>query len=131
MKNLTTTIVLALILMVSSCANIKKFPVSSVVPAANIAYRTQHDRNGNTQVKITAKNMASPDRLNPPQKMYIVWVTSENQGARNIGQLTNKNAKLAEMVTIIPVKFSEIFITAEDKADISYPSGVEISRIKL
>jgi hypothetical protein len=35
------------------------------------------------------------------------------------------------MKTLVPFKFTEVFITAEDQADISYPTGVEISRINF
>ena len=131
MKNIKTGICLALILMLSSCANISKFPVSTVSPAANIEVRRQQDQNGNTKLTITAKNLAAAERLTPPKKMYVAWIILESNKVRNIGQLNVENAKKAEIKTLVPFKFTEVFITAEDQADISYPTGVEISRIKF
>lgn len=131
MKNIKTGICLALVLVLSACANISKFPVSSVSPAANIEMRRQQDNNGNTEITITAKNLAAAERLTPPKKVYVAWVILESSKVRNIGQLNSENAKKAEMKTLIPFKFTEVFITAEDQADISYPKGVEISRIKF
>lgn len=131
MKNIKTGICLALVLVLSACANISKFPVSSVSPAANIEMRRQQDNNGNTEITITAKNLAGAERLSPPKKVYVAWVILESSKVRNIGQLNSENAKKAEMKTLIPFKFTEVFITAEDQADISYPKGVEISRIKF
>jgi hypothetical protein len=93
--------------------------------------RRQQDSNGNTKITITAKNMAAAERLTPPKKMYVVWVILESSKVRNIGQLNSENAKKAEMKTLVPFKFTEVFITAEDQADISYPTGVEISRINF
>ena len=131
MKNIKTGIYLALILALSACGSVSKFPVSSVNPAANIEMRRQQDSNGNTKITITAKNMAAAERLTPPKKMYVVWVVLESSKVRNIGQLNSENAKKAEMKTLVPFKFTEVFITAEDQADISYPTGVEISRINF
>jgi len=131
MKNIKTGICLALILVLSSCANISKFPVSTVSPAANIEVRRQQDQNGNTKLTITAKNLAAAERLTPPKRIYVVWVILESSKVRNIGQLNSENAKKVEIKTLVPFKFTEVFITAEDQADISYPTGVEISRIKF
>jgi hypothetical protein len=130
MKNIKTGIYLVLILALSACAGVSKFPVSTVNPAANIEMRRQLDNNGNTKITITAKNLASAERLTPPKKMYVVWVILESSKVRNIGQLNSENAKKIEIKTLVPFKFTEVFITAEDQADISYPTGVEISRIK-
>jgi hypothetical protein len=131
MKNIKTGIYLVLILALSACGSISKFPVSAVNPAANIEMRRQLDSNGNTKITITAKNLAAAERLTPHKKMYVVWVILESSKVRNIGQLNSENAKKAEMKTLVPFKFTEVFITAEDQADISYPTGVEISRIKF
>lgn len=131
MKNLKKGIVLVLILALSSCANILKFPISTVSPAANIEIRRQQDQNGNNAIKITANNLAAAERLSPPKKFYVAWVLLESNEVRNIGQLNVKNAKKAEIETLTPFKFTEVFITAEDQADILYPTGVEISRIKF
>lgn len=122
---------LTIVLVLSSCANVSKFPVSSVTPAANIEVQKQHDRNGNTILTITAKNLASAERLSPPRKIYVAWIVLENNETRNIGQLKNKNAKVGEIKTLTPFKFTEIFITAENQADALYPAGEEISRIKF
>ena len=75
-----------------------------------------------------AKNLASPNRIDPSKKNYSVWIVTENNGTKNAGQLINKNAKKATLKTSTPYKFKEIFITAEDQGDYSYPVGIEISR---
>ena len=131
MKNLKTKTLLALVVILSSCAMVTKFPVSIVTPAADIVVSRQHDQNGNVKIKVVARNLASVERLSPPQTVYVVWVVSENDGIRNIGQLKNKNAKTAEIDTLTPFKFTEIFITAESQANMTYPTGIEISRIKF
>jgi PBP1b-binding outer membrane lipoprotein LpoB len=131
MKTLKTLSILALVLIISSCANTAKFPISNVTPAADIVATMNHDKNGNNKITITAKNLAAVERLDPPKSAYVVWIVTEKDGVRNIGKLLNKNAHTTGLETLTPFKFSEVFITAEDQADASYPTGIEISRIKV
>jgi hypothetical protein len=131
MKNIKYISILAMLFIFTSCSTTVKFPTSGVAPAADISATKKEDKNGNFKVSITAKNLASADRLNPPKSAYVVWIVTKTDGIRSIGRLTNKNAKTASIETLTPFAFTEIFITAEDQLDISYPSGVEIARAKF
>lgn len=122
---------LALALFISSCATTAQFPVSSVTPAADILVKMKQDKNGNYIVLITAKNLASAERLDPPKKVYIVWTNTKKDGIRNLGKLNIQNAKTNALKTVTPFKCREIFITAEDREEVTYPSGVEISRVRF
>ena len=131
MKTLKTLTFLALSLLISSCANTTKFPISNVTPAADIVATMNQDNNGNYKITITAKNLAAVERLNPPKSAYVVWIVTEKDGIRNIGKLLNKNVQTTGLETLTPFKFTEVFITAEDQADVIYPAGVEISRTRF
>jgi hypothetical protein len=131
MKSIKNSSLIALLFFLTSCATTVKFPTSIVTPAADITAKKKADKNGNFKVSVTAKNLASADRLDPPQSIYIAWIVTNTEGIRSIGRLTNKNAKTATIETLTPFAFTEIFITAEGQADISYPSGVEIARAKF
>jgi len=131
MKNIKKASFIALSFFLMSCAATVKFPTSTVTPAADIVAKKKIDKNGNYNISITAKNLASADRLDPQQSVYIAWIKTNTEGTRSIGRLANKNAKTAALETLTPFAFTEIFITAEGHAEISYPSGVEISRAKF
>ena len=131
MNNFKLILFVALVLFFTSCVTTAKFPVSSVTPTADIVAKIKNDKNGNSIIEIKAKNLAAADRLTPPKDAYIVWINTDSEGVRNIGRLINNNAKTTVLKTLTPFQFGEIFITAEDSDDISYPSGVEISRVKL
>lgn len=123
--------ILALIgvaVLVASCSSIAKFPVSTTVPAAEITATKKMDRNKNYVIELKAINLAEASRLDPPMKNYNVWIVVDNGTTKNIGQLINKNAKTAVLKTTTPFDVDEIFITAEEKGDLSFPEGVEISR---
>lgn len=128
MKTVKSVLIGALVVLLCSCATAIKFPTSNTAPAADITVAKKQDKNKNFVIEVTAKNLASPDRLTPSKSNYSVWIVTENSGTKNIGQLKNKNAKTATLKTSTPFDFKEIFITAEDEGDNSYPSSFEISR---
>jgi len=131
MKKLKLITWIALAVFISSCATTAQFPVSSVTPAADIVAKMKQDKNGNYKVLITAKNLASAERLDPPKKYYVVWSNTEKEGVRSLGKLIINNAETTSLETVTPFKFTEIFITAEELEDVTYPSGVEISRVRF
>lgn len=127
MKLLINVLSVSVILFLTSCATTAKFPVSSVTPAAEITAKKTQDKNKNYVIEIVAKNLASAERVDSSKKNYSVWFVTDN-GTKNAGQLVIKNAKRASLKTSTPYDVKEIFITAEDQGDYSYPVGVEISR---
>lgn len=128
MKTLKNLIIIAIVAVMTSCASTAKFPISSTVPAAEITAKKKQDRNNNYVIELTARNLAEASRLNPPKNNYSVWVVIDNGSIKNLGQLSNKNAKKAVLETTTPFDVKEIFITAEDQGNLNYPAGLEISR---
>lgn len=128
MKTLKSLILGTLVLFLASCATIVKFPVSNVTPAAEITAKMKQDKNKNYVIEVSAIHLASADRLNPPKNNYVVWITTESNGIKNIGQLSNNNAEKLYFIAITPYHVKDIFITAEEQGNISYPYGTEISR---
>ncbi len=129
MRNIALNMVL--ILLAVSCSSVTKFPVSSVTPAANITAKKKMDKNKNYVIEVTAENMASPDRLPSPKKTYVIWIVTKDEGTKNIGQLKIENAKKATLETLSAFEPKEIIITAEDEGNVSYPKGIEISRVNF
>lgn len=123
-----TIVYAVIVIFLTSCVSTAKFPVSNVVPAAEITAKKKQDRNKNYTIEVTANNLASPDRLNPPKNNYSVWILTLDNEVKNIGQLANKNAKKAVLKAVTPFDVKEVFITAEDQGDNSFPRGMEISR---
>jgi hypothetical protein len=131
MKLFNYFFVLTLFVAFVSCATTAKFPVSSVVPAAEITAKKKTDDNKNNTLEITARNLASPDRLVPAGSNYSIWVVSKGQGTKNVGQLLVKNGNKATFKTTTAFDFDEVFITVENQSDLTYPTGIEISRTKF
>src|SRR5690606_3853109 len=115
----------------NACATTAQFPVSNLVPAADIIAKKTTDSNKNIILTITAQNLASPNRLNPSGNNYSVWIVTKEDEIKNVGRLIIKNAKKSTFKTATPFDFDEVFITVENQGDLKSPTGREISRTKI
>ena len=131
MNPVKTLLILTSILILHSCASTAKFPISSIVPAADISAKKKTDSNKNITLEITAENLASPSRLNPAGKNYSIWIVTKDHGIKNAGQLIIKNAKKSNFKAVTPFDFNEVFITVENQGALKEPTGKEISRTKI
>lgn len=118
-------------MLLSACASKKDFPISNVTPAAKISVSIEKDNNGNHEINLKSKYLTSPERLTPPRKVYIIWLQTESNGLLNLGQLETDSSTKASFKTVTAYEVKEVFITAEDDLAIKYPTGQEISRLKL
>ncbi|MCU7549284.1 hypothetical protein OCK74_09160 [Chitinophagaceae bacterium LB-8] len=118
----------SLMLLLNSCSRKLNFSSSVVVPAAEGSVKVKKDRNKNYSIKVSAINLAEPEKLLPPKSTYVVWIETERNGIKNIGQLKSSSGFLtktlkATLNTVTSFKPNRFFITAEDEAKIQYPGG--------
>jgi len=110
--------VVIMIFSFDSCNAQVNFLTSSVVPAARGSVKVRKDKYNNYVIKVDLKNLSEASRLQPPKNTYVVWMVTEDNITKNIGQIktTKKflskelSAKLETKSSFKPVK---IFITAE------------------
>ncbi len=131
MKKIKGLLIVAVSILLVSCSSTVQFPISTVTPGAEISANVKKDANMNYIVEVVAKNLANANRLDPPKSNYVVWIISDNNGTKNIGQMFTKNGKKSTLKTTTAFKPTAIFITAEDQGIITYPSGIEISRMSI
>jgi len=115
----------------SSCSHKVSFLNSSVVPAARGSVKVSRDNNKNYVVKINIYNLAEVSRLQPPKKCYVVWMITDKQEIRNIGQIKSAEAMLSSKLTayyesVSSFKPVRIFITAEDDASATNPDPTTV-----
>lgn len=117
--------------ILTSCSETLKFPVSDVTPAADITVQVKKQGKPNYQVIIEAKNLASPERIRAPKKIYVIWAISESGVVRNVGHFYHENAEKSTYKASFPYQPVEIFITAENEEGNCTPNGIEITRVNL
>lgn len=114
----------------ASCAKKIVFSASPIVPAAQGKVKMKQDKNNNYALDIKVTNLAEPERLEPARKYYVVWIETESNGTKNIGQLVSSTGFLskklkASLEAVTSFKPTRVFITAEDDASIQYP-GMQV-----
>jgi hypothetical protein len=117
----------------ASCSRKVIFQESPVVPAATGTVKMKRDQNNNYALTVRVANLAEPVRLTPSKKHYIVWLETEDNGVKNIGQLVSSSGlfskKLkASLEAVTPYKPRRVFITAEYETEIQYPGPQVVLR---
>lgn len=107
----------------TSCSKKIQFENSNIVPAARGDVTVKKDKNNNYNIKLEISYLAEPDRLDPPKKYYVVWLSSnENQIPLNIGQIVGTSRLHVKFESVSSSKPKRIFVTAEDDVTTQYPS---------
>lgn len=122
----TAMFAFVILLTVSSCAKKAVFQTSSVVPAARGSIKVKKDDNNNYAVSVNVVDLAGPERLQPPMKTYVVWLVSDENSTKNLGQIETSKKFLSKSLkgsfkTVSSSKPVKIFITAENDATVRYP----------
>jgi predicted small lipoprotein YifL len=112
--------------MAASCSTKIYFPESPIVPGADPKAEVKKNKEGDYVVELDVNNLALPERLTPPKRNYVVWVNTEGQGVRNVGELKNRrgmfsNSNRASFEGSIPLRPTQIFVTAENNTDLQFP----------
>lgn len=109
-----------------ACAKKVAFQPSVVVPAARGDVKVSRDKNNNYVIKIDLVNLAEVNRLQTAKDVYLVWLTTDQDSIKNIGQLVSKSGFMshklnASFETVSPFKPKRIFITAETNPNAQVP----------
>ncbi len=106
-----------------SCSKKIQFENSNIIPSARGDVTVKKDKNNNYNIKLEISYLAEPDRLEPPKKYYVVWLSSEqNQIPLNIGQIIGTSKLHVKFESVSSSKPKRIFVTAEDDVTTQYPS---------
>jgi len=124
-------LILASAMMIFSfgqCAAQADFQKSSVVPAARGTVSVNKDRYNNFVMEIQLDNLAEAGRLSPPRNTYVVWMVTDQNLTRNIGQVKTTTGFLskklrASLETKSSFKPVRIFITAEYDPNVQSPNS--------
>ncbi len=113
-----------------SCARKIAFQASTIVPGAEGTVKMKKDNNSNYTIHVELSNLAEPSKLEPAMKTYVIWMETEQEPVKNIGQINSSSSFLSKRLkgsfeTVSSIKPTRIFITAENDGTIQYP-GTQI-----
>lgn len=115
----------------SSCSKKASFATSTIEPAARGSVKMKKDKNNNYNVTVDVKYLAEPQRLQPAKQVYVVWAKTPDNREQNLGQLRIGHGLFSSTLkgsldAVTPFEPIQVYITAEDKADIEYPSSYTV-----
>lgn len=124
----SSALALLLAFVLSSCATKMTFKNSSIVPAATGEVKVKKDKNNNYDLTVGVTNLAEPEKLSPSRSVYVVWMESDRNELKKLGQIkvstgTFNKALRGELNTTTTTKPDKVFITAERDADGQTPNG--------
>lgn len=119
------------VLSMSSCAVKSHFLTSEIVPAAQGIVKVKTDKNKNYLIKVKISNLSPSNRLTPPREAYVVWLIKEDNSPLNLGQLNSSEGFMSKSLdanfeTVSSSRPTKIVVTAENQADIQFPSFSDI-----
>jgi hypothetical protein len=125
-----------IVLSSSPCAAQADFLVSPVLPAARGSVTVTKDKYNNYVMRILLTNLSEAGRLTPPKNTYVVWMVTEQDSARNIGQIRTSVSLLSKKLkasfeTKSSFKPVRIFITAEYDPNLQYPASKVVLTTKI
>lgn len=120
-------LMLFLALTLGACSDKMTFQNSSVVPAASGDVKVKKDKNDNYQITVNVANLAEPKNLSPSRDVYLVWMESDRNLTKKLGQIKIGSGMFSKgltgQVTATEAEKPErVFITAENDADTMSPS---------
>ena len=96
------------------------------VPAASGRIHFEHDKNGNLKFHIDTRHLARPTALTPGKSVYVVWIQPPGKDPINAGVLTVNDQLVGSFRGTTPYPGFDVFVTAEDSANVDHPSGPHV-----
>lgn len=118
---------LALALALAGCGPAPIQLVNSpAVPAAMGEIKTKEGENGNLKLRVEVKHLATPDKVQPGAKVFVVWVEKPGATPQNMGALQVDEDKSGQLETVTPHHRFNLVITAEEEATTDSPKGPRV-----
>jgi hypothetical protein len=117
---------ISMLTLLSSCTSKTVFLTSAVIPAARGYVKVNKDNQENYIIQVSLEHLAEAERLNPPKETYVIWMESDQNTTKNIGQInsnSHSNKLKASFETASSFAPTRIFISSEDDRTASYPGS--------
>ena len=121
---------LALLLAAApACASRYKADAEAPTSAAQAKIRVSVNKTGIRQVRVEMLHLAPPAKIDPANKVYMVWIAVPGQGVTKAGYLDySERRRRGVLVATTPHPKFEVIVTIEQNPSASEPGKAEILR---
>lgn len=98
---------------------------SQQIPAAQGEMSVKDAGNNNTQVELSIKHLAPPQKIDAQATTFMVWAkpSSDLRRAQPLGALVVDKDLKGKLTATTPYRNFEVFVTAETSSQVEDPSG--------
>jgi hypothetical protein len=123
--------VVTLGLILNACSNKMEFTTSPLAPAARGDVNIKKDRNDNYSIDVSIRNLAEIERIQGENTTYVVWIVTEGDEPKNIGQIQSatrgiSNKLKASFQSVSTKRPLKVFVTAEKDGAIAMPGPIVV-----
>jgi hypothetical protein len=118
----------ALAFLIPACGAVERVPMINAprAPAAQGTVVARPEANGNTRLAVEVKHLASPDKVAPGAKVYVVWVLPPGGRPQNVGALRVGEDLSGRLDTVTVHPSFMVKLTAEGSPAAAAPFGPEV-----
>lgn len=118
----------ALAAMLVGCASTDQHQMLSAtnVPASEGTVSTARGDNDNTIVEVHVKYLASPWKVAPDAKTYVVWIQPPNGALQNVGGMDVDSNLTGILKTVTPYHAFNLTITPEPSSTVAQPTHTPV-----
>lgn len=125
-----------------SCSSIMKTTSSSKEfvmtgdprdPSAQGTTKVSTTDDGNTQVNVEVKHLASPAKIDPDATTFVVWVKDNynDSDPQNLGALKIDSDLNGKLEAVTPLKSFDLYVTAEPSPTATEPSNDPVLKTSI
>ncbi|MCB9705389.1 MAG: hypothetical protein H6711_26180 [Myxococcales bacterium] len=120
---------LSLVAAGPGCASRYKADAEAPTYAAQAKISVKVNKTGIRQLRVEMIHLAPPSKIDPANKVYMVWISVPGQGTTKAGYLDyNERRRRGVLQATTPHPKFEVFVTIEQNPRAVEPSGKEIVR---
>lgn len=108
------------------CGSTQEMRSSSGVPASEGTVNATEADNGNTNLSIRVKHLASPSQVASGATVYVVWVQPRFAATQNVGALDLNSNLEGSLDTVTPHSEFLVSVTPESSATASRPTNAPV-----
>jgi len=101
---------------------------SPEIPAAEGKAKVHDISNGNVEIRLSVKHLASPGKIVPGSQVFVVWArgTAEGADAQNLGALKVDKNLNGKITVVTSMSSFSLFLTCETSQTATVPSALEL-----
>jgi len=127
-RSVLISVLATIVLVTTSVAATLPLQVDARIPAAQGQVKLRHTKNGNTEIALSVKHLAAPEKIDPTSSVFVVWVRGLEAGAlpQSLGAMRVTKNLTGRLKSVTTLREFDLFVTCEGTQTVTAPTGPEL-----